>query len=385
MPSDAESKKSDLLDLPSKLGDRQVALLMAEYEHLGTSFLSNEDMGERRVNIFLGLIAAVSAALGLAAEKVPLTLVFRLAAAAATVLLLFGLVTLRRLMQRNLVTTDYLNGMRRIRAFFARAQPALARVLLYVPGEKPLKREREGWRWGLGKAGYLEVVAAANCLLVVVALGGWSWAGDSGSWWWIVLAALVAWIAQLEWTGLTYRAAARRRRERRGKALRWWAEQEAFPESLRQGVGLLILNDKGQVLAFERSDVPDAWQLPQGGVGEGEPLERAAWRELEEETGLTAEHVTHEAVSDAWVGYELPVELRATKTGRGQIHRWFVFRMKPGVVLPAMPSSPDGEFRDRRWMTIRELERLTVSFRKPIVRTLASWFSTHLQPDTESS
>ena len=60
---------------------------------------------------------------------------------------------------------------------------------------------------------------------------------------------------------------------------------------LRVGVVAAVRRDDGQLLVFERRDVSGEWQLPQGGIEPGESLEEAAWRELEEETGLSSEQV----------------------------------------------------------------------------------------------
>ena len=146
-------------------------------------------------------------------------------------------------------------------------------------------------------------------------------------------------------------------------------------EIFRVGVGLIVQNEEGQVLAFERADVPEAWQLPQGGVEQGEKLEDAAWRELREETGLTREHVTLCEHLEPWIGYELPKAMRSSKTGRGQVHRWFRFVTRPGLDAYAFGINGDGEFRNSRWMSMNDLARNTVSFRQAVYRMLSSWLS----------
>jgi putative (di)nucleoside polyphosphate hydrolase len=151
-------------------------------------------------------------------------------------------------------------------------------------------------------------------------------------------------------------------------------------EVFRAGVGLVVADDTGRVLAFERADVPGAWQLPQGGLLPGEDVEVAAWRELREETGLGEREVVLDAVSDTWTAYELPDELRRPKTGRGQVHRWVLFRLRPGATLPDLPGGRKRELRDRRWVTLDELTAGVVPFRRAAYASVADWLAPRLEP-----
>ena len=128
----------------------------------------------------------------------------------------------------------------------------------------------------------------------------------------------------------------------------------------RANVVAVVTNDKGRVMAFERSDVPGAWQLPQGGVDAGETPEEAAWRELGEETGLTKRDVELVAEFPDWTAYELPSGPR--KNGRiGQVQRWFTFKVKHDDVEPV----PDGvEFTAWKWVKREWLVDQVVDFRR---------------------
>jgi putative (di)nucleoside polyphosphate hydrolase len=139
----------------------------------------------------------------------------------------------------------------------------------------------------------------------------------------------------------------------------------------RAGVGLVVLDERGRVLALERSDIPGAWQLPQGGLDPGEESETAAWRELKEETGLGREHVVLKEASDFWIGYELPQKMRSIKTRRGQVHKWFVFELRRDADLPLLPVGKTAEFVDRRWITFDELVAAAIDFRRPVYALVA--------------
>lgn len=130
----------------------------------------------------------------------------------------------------------------------------------------------------------------------------------------------------------------------------------------RAGVVAVVRRADGQVLAFERADVPGQWQLPQGGLKRGESAHDAVWRELGEETGLGAENVELVAAHDEWVVMMWPPDVVGAGGRLGHAHRWFEFRAGDSDVVPR----PDGrEFRDWRWVEPRWLVEHVVSFKQP--------------------
>lgn len=134
----------------------------------------------------------------------------------------------------------------------------------------------------------------------------------------------------------------------------------------RASVVLIVRREDGDLLAFERADVPGAWQLPQGGLDVGEEPVEAAWRELLEETGLSSDHVRLVYELPEWIAYEWPAQIRSQdKDGgrrRGQIQKWFLFGVLPEKVIAPRP---DGiEFKDWRWMSPHQLLIEVAEFRR---------------------
>jgi putative (di)nucleoside polyphosphate hydrolase len=123
-------------------------------------------------------------------------------------------------------------------------------------------------------------------------------------------------------------------------------------QHFRAGVVVVVRHPDGrQVLAFERVDAAGSWQLPQGGLEQGEEPIVAAWRELMEETGLGEGDVMARAEYPDWVAYEWPGDVirdhgRDGKR-RGQVQKWFVFDALRADIEP----SPDGsEFVAWKWV-----------------------------------
>ncbi|MEM9692881.1 MAG: RNA pyrophosphohydrolase [Myxococcota bacterium] len=147
----------------------------------------------------------------------------------------------------------------------------------------------------------------------------------------------------------------------------------------RANVGVVVTDGKGQVLAFERAGHADAWQFPQGGIDAGETPQEAAFRELEEETGLTREDVVAIDEVPQWLAYEVPAPHRRGAM-LGQAQRWFLFAPRPSsdTVEPRLDRARDTEFQRWRWMAFDDLIACVWAPRIPIYRSVFAYFRARL-------
>lgn len=102
------------------------------------------------------------------------------------------------------------------------------------------------------------------------------------------------------------------------------------PTTYRKNVALIVINDQGKILACERADIKGAWQLPQGGVDEGEDLKQAALRELDEEIGTKDVQIIGQYPGS--IRYEW-TEQSYTKGHRGQEQYYFLVRLASKAII----------------------------------------------------
>ena len=150
-------------------------------------------------------------------------------------------------------------------------------------------------------------------------------------------------------------------------------------EYFRAGVGAVITDSVGRILVFHRRCGDGFWQLPQGGIEQGEEPTEAVWREVMEETGLGREELRVTGQLGEWLTYELPAESRSAKTGRGQVQWWFSMELhdsfvnNPPVVLGGLDAA--AEFDACRWTTPQELVEQAVPFRRLVYERIAFWLN----------
>ena len=150
----------------------------------------------------------------------------------------------------------------------------------------------------------------------------------------------------------------------------------------RPNVGAVLFNRAGLVLVARRAELPNAearaggWQLPQGGIDEGEDPREAILRELAEEIGTSRAEVIGE--HDAWLTYDLPPELIGVALHgryRGQRQRWFALRFTGEESDIRLDLDPHPEFDAWRWVELAALPDLAVPFKRSIYEILTVSFA----------
>ena len=146
----------------------------------------------------------------------------------------------------------------------------------------------------------------------------------------------------------------------------------------RRCVGIMVLNRGGLVWAGRRvkegnteyDGSTQLWQMPQGGIDDGEDPLPAAHRELWEETGMRSVELIAEAPD--WLNYDLPAHLIGIGLRgkyRGQTQKWFAFRFvgdDSEVAIDPPPGGHTREFDAWEWKPMAELPGLIVPFKRKV-------------------
>jgi putative (di)nucleoside polyphosphate hydrolase len=144
----------------------------------------------------------------------------------------------------------------------------------------------------------------------------------------------------------------------------------------RPGVGIMLVNQKGQVFVAQRIDNPGpAWQMPQGGIDKREDPLQAAWREMKEEIGTDRARFIGE--SKDWLQYDLPAELVPQLWKgrfRGQRQKWYAFRFL-GTDRDINIATDEPEFSSWRWADLEEVPSLIVPFKRKLYDDLVAEFA----------
>ncbi len=144
----------------------------------------------------------------------------------------------------------------------------------------------------------------------------------------------------------------------------------------RPCVGISVINKEGKILIAMRKDIPGAWQMPQGGIESGEEAEDAAFRELEEETGISRDKVSLISSTSDWLMYDYPpnLPLKHTRSYKGQQQKWFLMSfLGKDEDINILTKEP--EFSEWRWASPSEVISLIIPFKKQVYTQVFSFFN----------
>ena len=155
---------------------------------------------------------------------------------------------------------------------------------------------------------------------------------------------------------------------------------EPDPTLYRPCVGVMLVNAAGKAFVGKRIDNQegDWWQMPQGGVDEGEDCDAALLRELAEETGARAEHVEVLGKLPEELFYDLPDDLKGKLWGGrfvGQRQTWYLARFTGSDADIDIAAHDPPEFCEWKWVEPALLPELIVPFKREVYRAIVAGFA----------
>ncbi len=146
-------------------------------------------------------------------------------------------------------------------------------------------------------------------------------------------------------------------------------------EKYRPNVAMIIVSEnypqKKEIFIAQRNDLTDIWQFPQGGIDEGEEVEDALFREMEEEIGTKAAEIV--AFYPEWISYDFPPKiLKKMQPYKGQIQKYYLVKLSKDAKIDIHTKHP--EFSDYKFVTVDDVLNLTAYFKKPVYEKVVQYF-----------
>jgi putative (di)nucleoside polyphosphate hydrolase len=152
--------------------------------------------------------------------------------------------------------------------------------------------------------------------------------------------------------------------------------QSNYDEAYRSGVGMVIFNADGRIFLAERIGSAESWQMPQGGIDEGEDLEVAVFREMEEEIGTRNAEII--GMVEEWLCYDFPAHTAQKLFGgkyRGQRQKWIALRFLGQDSEIDLEAHDHPEFSRWKWVPLSELMKYAVPFKRVVYERVMLEFS----------
>ena len=143
----------------------------------------------------------------------------------------------------------------------------------------------------------------------------------------------------------------------------------------RPNVAMVIVSNdypkRKEIFIAHRNDLDGVWQFPQGGIDEGEEVQEALFRELEEEIGTDKAKIVGEYPE--WISYDFPEKIaKKMKPYKGQTQRYFLLKLKKSAVINLDTKHP--EFDKFKFVSVEDVLNHTAHFKKPVYKKVIKYF-----------
>ena len=143
----------------------------------------------------------------------------------------------------------------------------------------------------------------------------------------------------------------------------------------RPNVAMIIVSnnypDKKEIFIAQRNDLSNVWQFPQGGIDEGEEVQEALFREMEEEIGTKKAKIIAEYPE--WISYDFPSKIaKRMKPYKGQKQKYFLLKLKKSAKINLDTKHP--EFSDYKFVKLKDVLSMSASFKKDVYKKVIKYF-----------